>query len=75
MAPRQEDCSLNVSADFALSQMMSLGQFGNTQPSSYTFDCKLDALQQSSLTLIVLHDLTPNFGNFSFCFDQNRVPS
>jgi hypothetical protein len=42
---------------------MSLGQIGNTHPSLYAFLCEFDALKESFLPLIFLHDFSPNFGS------------
>jgi hypothetical protein len=69
----QKDCSLNVSAHFALRQVMPLGQFGNTHPGGDAFDCELDTLQHSSLMLIPLHDFSPDFGEFLFGSDYHRI--
>jgi hypothetical protein len=45
---------------------MSLGQIGNTHPSLYAFLCEFDALKESFLPLIFLHDFSPNFGKCVF---------
>jgi len=45
---------------------MSLGEIGNTHPSLYAFLCEFDALKESFLPLIFLHDFSPNFGNCVF---------
>jgi hypothetical protein len=50
--------------------MMPLRQLGNAHPGSYAFDCELDTLQQSSLTLIPLHDFSPNFRELLFGSDH-----
>jgi hypothetical protein len=68
-----KNCSLNVSAYFALSQIMPLGQLGDTHPCGDAFDCELDTLQHSSLALIALHDFSPNFGEFLFGSDYHRI--
>jgi len=41
---------------------MPLGQIGNTHPSLYAFLCEFDALKESFLPLIFLHDFSPYFG-------------
>ena len=73
-AARQKECSLDVSAHFALSQVMPLCQLCNTHPARYTFDCELDALQQFFPTLVVLHDLVADLGKFFVGSGQHRVP-
>jgi len=52
---------------------MPLGQIGNTYPSVYPFHCEFDALKESFLMLILLHDFSPNFGKFVCDSDDHRI--
>jgi len=69
----QKDCTLNVPAHFALSQVMPLGQVGDTHPRGNAFNGELDTLQHSSLALIALHNFSPDFGEFLFGSDYHRI--
>jgi len=51
---------------------MPLGQIGNTHPSLYAFLCEFDALKESFLPLIFLHDSRQILAS-GFRLDDHRI--